>query len=77
MTTPTKGVFLQKADNIETVLRSATKVISELTSYTTLAVSSHEANDRLVNVKLFRVKPDSALLIILTDTKIFKDNFIF
>ena len=71
-----KGVFLQKADNIETVLKSATKVISELTSYTTLAVSSHEASDRLVNVKLFRVKQDSALLIILTDTKIFKDNFI-
>jgi len=71
-----KSVFLQKTDNIETVLKSATKVISELTSYTTLAVSSHEANDRLVNVKLFRVKADSALLIILTDTKIFKDNFI-
>ncbi len=71
-----KNVFLQKSVNMETVLKSAVKVISELTSYTTLAVSSHEATDKLLNVKLFRVKPDSALLIIVTDTKILKDTFI-
>lgn len=71
-----KKVFLDRADNMETVLKSAVKVISQLTSLTTVAIASHEGTERLLNVKLVRLLPDKALLIIVTDTKILKDNII-
>ncbi len=71
-----KTVFMEKSDNMETVLKSAVKVISQLTSLTTVAVASHEGSEKLLNVKLVRLLPDKALLIIVTDTKILRDNVI-
>lgn len=71
-----KNVFLEKAENVEYVLKNATKVISELTSYTSLAVASHDAGEKINNIKLFRFKPSVALVLIVTDTKLLKDNYI-
>ena len=71
-----KNIFLEKADNIENVFKSAVKVISELTNYTSLAVSSKEDTDKLREIKFFRFKPETALVLIVTDYKLLKDNFI-
>lgn len=71
-----KNIFLEKADNIENVFKSAVKVISELTNYTSLAVSSKEDTDKLREIKFFRFKPETALVLIVTDYKLLKDNYI-
>ncbi len=71
-----KNIFLEKTDNIESVLKSAVKVISELTDYTSLGVHSKGEDDRLREIKFFRFKPETALVLIVTDVKLLKDNFI-
>lgn len=71
-----KDIFLQKADNIESVFKNAVKVISELTDYTTVALSQTEVGDKLKEIKFFRFKEDKALVIIVTELKLLKDNYI-
>ncbi len=71
-----KNIFLEKTDNIENVLKSAVKVISELTDYTSVGVHSKGEDDRLREIKFFRFKPETALVLIVTDVKLLKDNFI-
>ncbi len=71
-----KSIFLEKTNNIENVFKSAVKVISELTDYTSLGVSTKEQDDRLRDIKFYRFKPDTALVLIVTDVKLLKDNYI-
>ena len=71
-----KNIFLEKTNNIENVFKSAVKVISELTDYTSLGVSSKEEDDKLRDIKFYRFKPDTALVLIVTDVKLLKDNYI-
>ncbi len=71
-----KKIFLEKADNLEEVIKNTTKVISELTSYTSVGIQSHDLSEKIVSIKFFRYKPDSALIIIVTEMRLLKDNFI-
>ena len=71
-----KKIFLDKADNLEEVIKNTTKVISELTSYTSVGIQSHDLSEKIVSIKFFRYKPDSALVIIVTELRLLKDNFI-
>lgn len=71
-----KEIFLKKADNIENVFKSAVKVISELTDYTSVALSSTAVEDKLKEIKFFRFREDKALVLIVTDLKLLKDNYI-
>lgn len=71
-----KRIFLEKTGDLEHVIRSTAKVISELTSYTSMAVAPHDLSEKVTDVKLFRYRPDNALVIIVTENKILKDKFI-
>lgn len=71
-----KKIFLDKADNLEEVIKNTTKVISELTSYTSVGIQSHDLSEKIVSIKFFRYKPDSALVIIVTEMRLLKDNFV-
>ncbi len=71
-----KKIFVEKADNIENVLKSAVKVISELTEYTSVGVSASDVTEKVNEIQFFRFKPDQALVLIVTDTKLLKDNYI-
>ncbi len=71
-----KKIFIEKADNIENVLKSAVKVISELTEYTSVGVSASDVTEKVNEIQFFRFKPDQALVLIVTDTKLLKDNYI-
>ena len=71
-----KKIFLEKADNLEEVIRNTTKVISELTSYTSVGVFSPDSGEIIKNIKFFRFKPDTALVLIVTDRRLLKDNYI-
>lgn len=71
-----KKIFLDKSDNLESVVQSTAKIISELTSYTSVGVINPDLNERIKTVKFFRFKPDSALVIIVTERRLLKDNYI-
>lgn len=71
-----KQIFLEKADNLEEVIRNTTKVISELTSYTSVGMSMHDGGETIKSVKFFRFKPDMALVLIVTEMRLLKDNYI-
>lgn len=69
-------LFLEKTNDVETIVKNTAKVISELTEYTSLAITSHDMAEVIRNIKLFRIMPDSVLLVIVTDNKLLKDNVI-
>lgn len=71
-----RDAFRGHVDNLETVVQNAVKVISELTDYTSVAVSSHSGEDRIVKIDIFRFKPTKALLLIVTESTLIRDKFI-
>ncbi len=71
-----KQIFLEKTDDLESVIKNAAKIISDLTSYTSMAIASHDGGERITKIKLFRYKPDMALVLIVTENKLLKDNYI-
>lgn len=71
-----KEIFLQKADNIENVFKNAVKVISELSGYTSVALSPTAVEDKIKEIRFFRFREDKALVLIVTDLKLLKDNYI-
>lgn len=71
-----KKIFLDNTNDVEQVIKSTAKVISELTHLTSLAVPTHDDTEKINNISLFRFKPDACLLVIVTDTKLLKDSVI-
>ena len=69
-------IFTEKTASMDQVFKSTAKVISELTQYTSLAMTAYDVEESIRNIKLLRLKADSALLVIVTDNKIFKDSVI-
>ncbi|MBQ1942054.1 MAG: heat-inducible transcription repressor HrcA [Clostridia bacterium] len=71
-----KSVLSAHTDSLEQVVKSAVKVISEMTDYTSVAMTNMNPYDRIETVKLLRIKPTSALLLIVTEGALLKDNII-
>lgn len=71
-----KKIFTEKTANIEYVINSAVKIISELTDYTTIGVPAVGADEQIETVKLVKFKNDAALVIIVTQSRLYKDNYI-
>lgn len=71
-----KKIFLDRADNLEEVIRNTTKVISELTSYTSVGMPNKDGKEKIESVKFFRFRKDSALVLIVTELRLLKDNYI-
>lgn len=71
-----KKIFLDKADNLEEVIRNTTKVISELTSYTSVGMPNKDGKEKIESVKFFRFRKDSVLVLIVTELRLLKDNYI-
>ncbi len=71
-----KGAFKSHADNLETVVQNAVKVISELTDYTSVAYTTHSEKNVIRKIDIFRYKPNQALLLIVTENTLIRDKFI-
>ncbi len=71
-----KSAFKEHADNLETVVQNAVKVISELTDYTSVGCATHSENDVIVKIEIFRYKQNQALLLIVTENTLIRDKFI-
>ncbi len=71
-----KEAFQNHADNLESVVQNTVKVISDLTDYTSIAYTSHSAEDKIVKLEIFRYKQQQALLLIVTENTLIRDRFI-
>ena len=71
-----KEAFKGHADNLETVVKNAVKVISDLTDYTSVGYASHSEKDKIVKIDIFRYKLNQALLLIVTENTLIRDKFI-
>jgi heat-inducible transcriptional repressor len=71
-----KKIFLDKADNMEEVIKNTTKVISELTSYPSVGITAKDNAEKIENIKFFRYRKDQALVLIVTEHRLLKDNYI-
>ena len=71
-----KEQFRKQTSDIESVVKNTVKIISELTDYTSLAYSTLSKEDKIVNVKIFRFKPTTALLLIVTENTLIRDKVI-
>ena len=69
-------IFNEKTTSMDQVFESVAKVISELTQYTSVAVSARDSEETILNAKLLRILPSQALLVIGTGSKIYKDSVI-
>ncbi len=71
-----KEAFKNHTNNLESVVKNAVKVISELTDYTSVAYTVHSDKDKIVKIDIFRYKPTQALLLIVTENTLIRDKFI-
>lgn len=71
-----KNAFKDHTDNLESVVKNAVKVISELTDYTSVAYTHHSENDKIIKIDIFRYRPTQALLLIVTENTLIRDKFI-
>jgi len=71
-----KKIFTEKSGNIEHVIKNAVKIISDLTDYTTIGVPATGTDEKIEIIRLVKYKPDAALVIIVTQSRLYKDNYI-
>ena len=71
-----KSSFESHADNLEQVVQSAVKVISDLTDYTSVGYAVHNEKEKIVKIEIFRYKTNQALLLLVTENTLIRDKFI-
>ncbi len=71
-----KEAFKDRANNLESVVQNTVKVVSELTDYTSVAVTSYRDDEKILKIDIFKFKPTQALLLIVTESMLIRDKFI-
>lgn len=71
-----KNVLSLRADSLEQVVKNAVKVISDMTDYTSVAMTNLNPEEKIETVRLLKIKKGSALLLIVTESSILKDGII-
>lgn len=68
-----KKYFSHKIKDIDEVVKSTAKVISEITNLTSVAYVEDVSDDVIVNIKIVKITPTMALFVIVTDRTVIKD----
>ena len=68
--------FSDKSNDVEHLVKSVSRVISELTDYTSVGIGPNPDEERIRNIALLSCGDGRALLIIVTGTRILRDSFI-
>ncbi|MFI3229256.1 MAG: heat-inducible transcriptional repressor HrcA [Bacillota bacterium] len=68
--------FSSKFLEVEEIVRTAAKVISDVTNYTSVIVLNNINEVRIRDIKLVSLDKHSALVVIITDSGVIKDNLI-
>ncbi|MDD3831598.1 MAG: heat-inducible transcriptional repressor HrcA [Clostridia bacterium] len=67
--------FNHQIDSVEDMVESVAKVLTSITNYTSVVVKGHNNQERVDQIRLLKLA-DSALVVIVTDSSIYKDSFI-
>lgn len=68
--------FQSRSYDVEHLIKNVSKVISDLTDYTSVAISPHADAETLKSLALLPCGDDKALLVIMTSERILRDSFI-
>ena len=71
-----KQYFGEKLTEIDDILKNTAKVISEITNLTGVAVIPNVTNAEIQDIKIIKISPATALVIIVTDKGVLKDGVI-
>lgn len=71
-----KKYFGKKITEIDELLKSTAKVISEITNLTGVAVKENVRGAQIQNIKIIKIAQGSALVIVVTNLDIFKDAVV-
>lgn len=62
-----------KAGHLEDVVRSAARLISEITNLTAVGFTNANLSDKIKNIKIIKIADDMALFVVVTDRTVLKD----
>ena len=68
--------FQSRSYDVEHLIKNVSKVISDLTDYTSVAISPHADAETLKSLALLPCGDGKALLVIMTSERILRDSFI-
>ena len=68
--------FSDKSRDVEHLIKSVSEVISELTDYTSVAITPHADEETIRSISLLPCGDGAALLVIMTSERILRDSFI-
>ncbi len=67
--------FINRIDSIEDVVENVAKVLSDITNYTSVVIKDSKC-EKVEAIKLVQLTAKTALLVIVTDVNVLKDNII-
>ena len=68
--------YADRMGSVEGVVANVAKLISDITNYTSVAVKSFAKSECIKSITVLPISDDSALVVIVTDTQVLKDNVI-
>ncbi len=68
--------FRNKAGDVEHLIKDVSKVISDLTDYTSVAIGPHDEEERIRSLAMLPCGEGKVLLVIVTNVRILRDTFI-
>ena len=68
--------FSGKSNDVEHLIKNVSKVISDLTDYTSVAITPHADAETVKSLALLPCGDQKALLVIMTSERILRDSFI-
>ena len=71
-----ESAFSERSGDVEHLIKSVSKVISDLTDYTSVGIGPHTDEETIRNLTLLPCGEGRALLVIVTGTRILRDSFI-
>lgn len=68
--------YTDRMGSVEGVVANVAKLISDITNYTSVAVKSFEKSENIKSITVLPISEDNALVVIVTDAQVLKDNVI-
>ena len=68
--------FSEKSGDVEHLIKDVSRVISDLTDYTSVAIGPHTDEEKIRSLALLSCGDGKALLVIVTGSRILRDSFI-
>ncbi|WFA09536.1 heat-inducible transcriptional repressor HrcA [Tissierella sp. Yu-01] len=69
-----KNILISETQELEHLLQTSAKVLSEITNYTALAVSPHLKNSKIKHIQLISIDNNQVLLVIVNNSDIVKST---